>query len=122
MADIQVRAGLVSEVGDDGAGVTFKFGDPPITLSIGTIPSRMPAGRLLPITVDAGDYIVVAVCKSLLQPLNHVLLTYRRPRGEVYAANFTLAAWGVVAGVAGLAASTLADTIPEVAPLFQTRV
>jgi hypothetical protein len=113
MADIEVRAGLVSEVCDNGAGITFKFGHPPITLSIGAIPSRAPAGTLLPITVDPGDYIVVAVCKSLLQPLNHVLLAYRRPRGEVYAANFTLAAWGVVASIAGLAASSLADTIPD---------
>jgi hypothetical protein len=111
MADIEVRTGLVSEVFENGAGITLKFGEPPMMLSIGAMPSRVRTVTLVPMEVDPGEYLAVAISKSLLQPLNYVLLAYRRPRGEVHATNFTLAAWGVVAGVAGLAASTLADTI-----------
>jgi hypothetical protein len=113
MPDIEVRAGFVSELADNGAGITFKPGDPPMALSIGAIPSRMPAGTLISSEIDANEYIVVAVRRSLLQPLNYVLLAYRRPRGEARAANFTLAAWGLVAGVVGFGASMLADTVAD---------
>jgi hypothetical protein len=84
-----------------------------MALSIGAIPSRMPAGTLISSEIDANEYIVVAVRRSLLQPLNYVLLAYRRPRGEARAANFTLAAWGLVAGVVGFGASMLADTVAD---------
>lgn len=38
-------------------------------------------------------------------------LPEQRPRGEAHAVNFTIAAWGLVAGVAGVGASMLADTV-----------
>jgi hypothetical protein len=52
MSVIEVRTGFVFDVADNGAGVMFKFGEPPVALSIGAIPSRMPAGTLTPTAVE----------------------------------------------------------------------
>lgn len=113
MSSIEVRAGIVADVSDNGAGITFNLGTPPMVLSIGAVPTRMPPGTLIPNAVDPGEYIAVAICKSILQPLNYVLLAYRRPRGEIHAANFKTAAFAAAAGTVGLSACLLAATPAE---------
>ena len=114
--DIEIHTGIVKDVVNNGAGITFTVGEPPLLLSLGALPNRggtLSSVAITPNALDAGEYIAVAVRPSLLQPLNYVLLAYRRPRNEAHPVNFTLAAWILAASIFGMVASIFAGTVTD---------
>jgi|SRR5579862_2238021 len=116
--DPEIRAGIVKNVVNTGSGISFKLGTPPLLLSLGALPNKRFGTLFAPNKLDADEYIGVAVRRSLLQPLNYVLLAYRRPRAEVHLANFTTAAWGLVASTCAMIGTALTDTLTEGITLF----
>jgi hypothetical protein len=105
MADIQIVSGFVTEVSNNGAGISFNIGTPPICLTMGAFPTRVASPGSQPI--DNNDYIAVAVSPSAFQGSGYELLSFRRvgQRGPAHPTNFTLAAWVLVLSVGGVAAS-----------------
>jgi hypothetical protein len=113
MADIEIVSGFVSEIMNTGAGFSFSIGTPPISLTLGAIPTKtagLPeAFTLRPL--DNSDWVAVAVRRSAFQGSGYALLSYRRlgQCGPARPANFTLAAWVLVLSVFAIAVSFSAD-------------
>lgn len=118
--DIEIRTGVVREVQDNGAGIAFKLGNPPLLLSIGAVPrlGRRSTVTVVPNAVSAGEYIAVAVRPSLLPQFNYALLAYKRPGGAVHPANFTLAKWILVGSGCVMLASIFAGSPTKSVALF----
>jgi hypothetical protein len=113
MADIEIRSGLVSEVMDTGAGLSFNIGTPPISLTLGAIPTKTLPETFKLRSLDNDEWIAVAVRRSAFQGSGFALLSYRRlgQRGSAHPANFTLAAWVLALSVGGVAVSFAADNL-----------
>jgi hypothetical protein len=111
MRDIEVISGFAKDVSDNGDGISFCVGSPPISLTLGAMPKRAPPGTFGPPPIGPNEWIAVAVRRSAWEGSGYALLAYRRLglRGSAHATNFTLAAWLLVLSVAGAALSFTAD-------------
>lgn len=116
MREIEIYSGFAQDVFNNGAGVSFKLGSPPIALALWRIPRRNALNALAPPPIAPNEWLAVAVRRSNFSGSGYVLLALRRLglRGDAEAANATLAAWLLALGIAGAAASSLADSAAQV--------
>jgi hypothetical protein len=113
MAAIEIRSGMALEVSDNGSGITFSVGTPPISVSLGAMPKRAPQGTFGPPPIGENEWIAVAVRPTAWLGSGYALLSYRRlsMRGSARPANFTVAAWLLALCAFGIAMSFLADNL-----------
>ena len=113
MAEIEIVSEFVSEVLDTGAGTSFNVGTPPISLTLGAIPTRTLPDTVKYRPIDNNDWIAVAVRPSSFQGSGYALLSYRRlgQRGPARPANFTPAAWLLLLSAGGAALSFTTDDL-----------
>jgi hypothetical protein len=109
MAAIEIRSGKASEVSYTGAGIAFRIGDPPISVSIGALPMLATSGMFAPPPIKENEWIAVAVQPTAWLGSGYALLSYRRLGlgGPSRPANFSLAAW-----LLGLSAFGIAMSLP----------
>jgi hypothetical protein len=111
MAAIAIRSGMASEVSDTGAGIAFRIGTPPISVTIGAPSKRMSLGFFQPPSISENEWMAVAVLLTAWRGTGHVLLSYRRlsMRESARPANFWVAACLLALSAFGIARSVLAD-------------